>query len=90
VESLEWLDQRKLLVKQADGLKILELREGTKKNAEDEETSSTKKIEWEWKTMTGDLVCLLFSNIIISFQFSFVMESQAALWPYRPVAASSF
>ena len=43
VESLEWLDSKRLLVKYTEGLKILELI--------DEETT-----KWEWKTLEGDLV----------------------------------
>uniref|UniRef100_A0A1I8C169 Peptidase_S9 domain-containing protein n=1 Tax=Meloidogyne hapla TaxID=6305 RepID=A0A1I8C169_MELHA len=42
VESLEWIDSRRLLVKYTEGIKILELI--------DEETT-----KWEWKNLEGDL-----------------------------------
>uniref|UniRef100_A0A915N2Q5 Uncharacterized protein n=1 Tax=Meloidogyne javanica TaxID=6303 RepID=A0A915N2Q5_MELJA len=42
VESLEWIDSKRLLVKYTEGIKILELI--------DEETT-----KWEWKNLEGDL-----------------------------------
>uniref|UniRef100_A0A183C9C1 Dipeptidyl peptidase n=1 Tax=Globodera pallida TaxID=36090 RepID=A0A183C9C1_GLOPA len=46
VESLEWLDSRRLLVKLAETVKVLEL---------DEKSEDGGPIGWAWKTLPGDL-----------------------------------
>ncbi|KAL3103666.1 hypothetical protein niasHS_000302 [Heterodera schachtii] len=46
VESLEWLDSRRLLVKEAESVRVLELNEGAENGG---------PIGWTWKTLPGDL-----------------------------------